>query len=400
MPQVSGVYDGGICFPNLYTFVIAPAASGKGALIYARALGMKYHEKLLEESRTAQQAYNREHIHYESELVKYKKGKLSEAPQAPKEKPFRKLFIPANSSSAMLIRQLSSNKEGGILFESEADTLGNVLKQDWGGYSDLMRKAFHHEAISYSRKFNDQYIEIEKPKLTVVLSGTPSQILTLIPSSEDGLFSRFLFYVFEVDANWRDVSPQGKQQDFHSFFQDQSKEVMKMILYLKEHSTSFQFTPKQWQELNKVFSDILQQTDQFRGPSALSIVKRLGSILFRIAMVLSALRKFAKKEKTTSIFCRDDDFSTALLIVEKYLEHALFLYERLPQNIKSSFQFKNVRKQSFFEDLPDHFSKKKAKSIGKQLKISARSIDRYLAELVNAGYLFRPNDQHGQYSKK
>ena len=193
LPEVKGIYDGRILYPNLYAFVIAPAASGKGAIVFARTLGVAYHEQLIEESKVKYQAYRQTLIRYESDLIKYKKGKLSELPTAPEEQTFKKLFIPANSSSAMLIRQLSSNESGGILFESEADTLGNVLKQDWGGYSDLMRKAFHHEAISYSRKFNDQYIEIEKPKLSVVLSGTPSQVLTLIPSTEDGLFSRFYF---------------------------------------------------------------------------------------------------------------------------------------------------------------------------------------------------------------
>ena len=400
LPEVHGVYDGRINFPNLYTFVIAPAASGKGALIYARELGMKYHEKLVEESKTAQQAYHRELIRYESELVQYKKGKLSEAPISPEERPFKKLFIPANSSSAMLIRQLCSNEEGGILFESEADTLGNVLKQDWGGYSDLMRKAFHHEAISYSRKFNDQYIEIAKPKLSVALSGTPSQVLTLIPSAEDGLFSRFLFYVFEVEAKWRDVSPEGKQQNFHSFFQTQSTEVMAMIQFLNEHPTTFQLKKEQWQQLNQEFRAALAKTNDKLGSGALSIVKRMGGILFRIAMILSAIRKFEDKNMETVIYCHKNDFDSALLMINNYLAHSLFLYDRLPQHIKSSFQFKNVRKQLFYEALLDRFSKQEALSIGTQLKIPKRTVGRYLAELREAGYLIKPDEQHGRYEKK
>jgi len=401
MPQVSGVYDGGICFPNLYTFVIAPAASGKGALIYARILGMAYHEKLLEESRAAQQAYSRENARYELEFAQYKKGKLSENPEAPKEPPFRKLFIPANSSSAMLIRQLYSNEEeGGILFESEADTLGNVLKQDWGGYSDLMRKAFHHEAISYSRKFNDQYIEIANPKLSIALSGTPNQVLTLIPSAEDGLFSRFLFYVFEVEAKWRDVSPEGKQQNFHSFFKAQSTEVMSMIQFLKQHPITFQLTKAQWKQVNQEFSVTLAKNNQLLGPGVLSIVKRLGGILFRIAMILSVLRKYEMRNRETVIFCEDIDFDSALLMTQQYLEYSLFLYDRLPRRTSSSFQFKNVRKQAFYDALPAYFQKKEALVIGGKIKISKRTIGNYLSDLVEKGHLVqRPEDKYGSYAK-
>ena len=400
LPNVHGIYDGRINYPNLYTFVIAPAASGKGALVYARELGITHHEKLLAESKATLQVYQRELTRYESELLQYKKGKISEPPEPPEEPAFKKLFIPANSSSAVLIRQLYSNENGGILFESEADTLGNVLKQDWGGYSDLMRKAFHHEAISYSRKFNDQFIEISKPKLSVALSGTPSQVLTLIPSAEDGLFSRFLFYVFEVEVNWRDVSPEGKQQNFHSFFQSQSNKVKEMIPYLEKYPTEFHLQKHQWDELNNVFRTALEKTNHLMGTGALSIVKRLGGILFRIAMILSALRKFEEQATATKVFCHQDDFNAALWMVENYLEHSLFLYDRLPQHIKSSFQFKNTRKQRFYESLPDHFSTQEALTIGTQQKIPKRTVGRYLAGLKETGYLMKPDDQHGRYQKK
>ena len=119
LPKVHGIYDGRINYPNLYTFVIAPAASGKGALIYARELGMAQHEKLLEESKATLQVYQRELIRYESQLLQYKKGKVTESPEPPDEPAFKKLFIPANSSSAVLIRELYNNENGGILFDQK-----------------------------------------------------------------------------------------------------------------------------------------------------------------------------------------------------------------------------------------------------------------------------------------
>jgi len=70
-----------------------------------------------------------------------------------------------------------------------------------------LRKAFHHERISSSKKTNNEYIEVNEPRLAVALSGTPNQVTGLIATAEDGLFSRFIFYAYKVEQLWRDVSP-------------------------------------------------------------------------------------------------------------------------------------------------------------------------------------------------
>jgi len=45
--KVEGLYDRNRQFPNLFGFIIAPAASGKGALRYAKILGDALHEKYI-----------------------------------------------------------------------------------------------------------------------------------------------------------------------------------------------------------------------------------------------------------------------------------------------------------------------------------------------------------------
>ena len=109
------------------------------------------------------------------------------------------LFLPANSSSTGLQELLQNNQERGILFETEADTLNIILKQDFGDYSDVLRKAFHLESIVYYRRGNKEYKSISEPKLSVIISGTPNQLTKLIPSAENGLFSRFIIYLFEQE---------------------------------------------------------------------------------------------------------------------------------------------------------------------------------------------------------
>jgi hypothetical protein len=60
LPKVSGVYFQERVFPHLYTFIIAPAASGKGVLKNAKRLADKYHQKILHQSREAQKIHDAE----------------------------------------------------------------------------------------------------------------------------------------------------------------------------------------------------------------------------------------------------------------------------------------------------------------------------------------------------
>jgi len=46
MHKVTGVYDGGVVYPNLFSFVTAPAASGKGSIKYSKEVLKCYHETI------------------------------------------------------------------------------------------------------------------------------------------------------------------------------------------------------------------------------------------------------------------------------------------------------------------------------------------------------------------
>jgi len=55
---------------------------------------------------------------------------------------------------------LESNDGGSYICERETDTLTGSLKQDWGNFYDILRKALHYETISKSGKTDLEYSEI------------------------------------------------------------------------------------------------------------------------------------------------------------------------------------------------------------------------------------------------
>jgi len=393
MLKVSGIYAQEVVYPNLFVFIIAPAASGKGAMKFAKNLADKYHEQLVTQSRENQQIFEHEMNQYKMNHHSKKKDEPEAEP--PQQPLFKVLFIPANSSYAKILHHLEQNQGEGIICETEADTMSNVLKQEWGGYSDMLRKSFHHERLSSSKKTNNEFIEVNNSRLSVALSGTPSQVTGLISSSEDGLFSRFLFYAYKVDQVWKDVSP-ANSTNLTTHFSDLSLRVYDIILFLNEHPTEVNLSGDQWEILNSTCSFWLKETTAFHAEEAGSVVKRLGLILFRIAMVFSALRKYETGETSTIITCNDCDFILAIRLVSVYLQHSLLMFNNLPRQSVMSVFLSGENKMQFFESLPKEFKRAEAIQMGSKYNLSNRSIDALLRRL-DGKYLCQP--RFGFYRK-
>jgi len=394
LPNVKGIYAQQIVYPNLFSFIIAPAASGKGALKFSKTLADKHHDQLLKSSKEEQQRYDTELNEYKTRQRAKKKHEPAEEP--PEQPPFRVVFIPANSSYAKILSHLEQNRGEGIICETEADTMGNVLKQEWGGYSDMLRKAFHHERISSSKKTNNEYIEVNEPRLSVALSGTPNQVTGLIASAEDGLFSRFMFYAFKVEQQWRDVSPYASNINLTEHFNGLSEQVFELIMFLNQSPASVELSQQQWQNLNSICSRWLNEVTTFAGDDAGSIVKRLGLVLFRMAMIFTALRKWENGDAADKVICTDTDFDTAVNLADLYLQHSLLMFHNLPKQNENGVFRSGDNKRKFFDALPSDFKRAEAIELGKKYKLATRSVDNLLKELTGK-YLSQP--QYGCYSK-
>lgn len=395
LPNVSGLYDQRIYFPNLFGFIIAPAASGKGALNSAKNLADLVHDNMREISDVNRKEYEKELVEYKTALKSRKKGDKEEL-EEPKEPNFNVLYIPANTSNAKVLWHLQQNDGKGVICETEADTMGNVFKQEWGGYSDMLRKAFHHEKISCSRKTNNEYIEVKQPQLAVALSGTPNQVSNLIQSAEDGLFSRFIFYSFKTEQKWRDVSPLGGGVNLTALFEKLGKQVFDLFGFLNSSPSNVQLTAEQWQQINHTFSKWLNDVAIFTGDEAGSVVKRLGLVLFRICMLFTALRKFENGDTDAQPVCTDEDFNNALVLVNVYLEHSLLMYNNLPKQDEQELFKGSANKRKFFEGLPEKFKRAEAVELGTKHRMSPRTVDNLLKKLQPD--FIRP-EEYGYYKK-
>lgn len=360
--NVCGVYDERVFYSNLYLFVVTEAGMGKGALTLCRELVAPINQRLHEQ--TAQRM-----IEYKLELSEYQKckGKNPEAME-PVTPPQKTLIIPANSSASSLISILHDNDGIGLLFETEGDTLSQTLKSDHGNYSDLLRKAFHHETISMSRRKDREYLEIDNPRVTVVLAGTPEQIHHLIPDAENGLLSRFIFYFIPFRRGIRDVFA----------------------------------TDDVTRSNNDECCDEVDNGMQ-------GIVRRLGLIAFRMMMMLTAIRAFDSSLPPTRtpdgriiLECSEEDFNTVLCICEILLYHSIHIYLKLRltnnRNVLPDIETGvNARRYALYHKLPNEFDKSVYDRIVSEMNENACTASKWIDKFIQDGRLKRTSK--GNYVK-
>ena len=326
--NVYGLYDKERVFPNLYSFVIAPPASGKGSMKFAKQLGDCFHDLLFNQSKDELKEYKKVKRLFDRKLKKAKTDEQLEAliePEKPKSSMF---FIPADTSSAMMIKHLEDNDGIGCICETEADTLTNTLKQDWGSYSDVLRKGFHAEIISKSRMTDLDYSEIKEPKFSVAITGTPNQLDALITSIQDGLFSRFIFYSFSAKQKWRSTYTEAITVSNNDIFKGFSADLCDK--FRSNNIQKFVMTRKQGMQLDEVFSEALGHNSILYNDDVSGIIYRLGLMTFKIAMTLAALRS-----DEPEITCSDLEFKTSLDLVEKvYLRHSIDILNKINKDSK------------------------------------------------------------------
>lgn len=390
LPKVYGIYAEREVYPNLFLFVTAQASAGKGRLTLCRKLVDPIHKALREVSKLEFEEYQRN-------LTEYAATKNKAETERPKEPPVKMLVIPANNSATGLFQILNDNNGSGLMFETEGDTLALTFKSEHGNYSDGFRKAFHHETISYNRRKDREFVEIQNPRLSALLSGTPKQVSTLIPSAENGLFSRFIFYFMNVRPVWNDVFANSSDQTLDSYFNHLGMQFFDLYKHLEYQSEPIRFclTSGQQQAFNAYFTQTQNQYLCLYGADYLATVRRLGLITFRIAMILTALRIMDDGDIHSPLVCRDNDFNTALSMVKILVLHAAQVFQQLPSEAVATAP--RNQKQQFLDELPKEFCRKDYLTVANKLGIPDKTAEKHIKRFSVNGLII--HFAHDKYKK-
>ncbi len=399
-------------YPPLFFVVSAGFASGKGVLTDMRKLGEGVHYYLKDKARKAWSEYEQEMIEYKE---KVKDGESAEKPIEPVLPTF---FIPVDASAAAF--KLKFAKAGGkaTMLETESDVMSSILSQDsWGGkgYSMILRKAWEHEAIDFLRLGLDE--EIISPQLAMIVSGTPKTVVEMIPSAENGLFSRVGYYSYKIEPKLDDETfGYSKWKENEDRFLKYSNQILNLYQELERQQELgnriiFHWDKSTQKKMNKIFKDWLKQYRAIIGDSGAKIIFRMGVMASRIAGILSVMRMLEEDKGLTIeelfgkvntnkdiwITCSKIDFENTVHLIDIIRQHTFNVYENLPQEGVEPRKTKKSAILKFFDRLPKRFPRKNAVKVGAENDVAERTVGKYLKLLLDKGLLDK--DNKGNYWK-
>jgi hypothetical protein len=388
-PKLIGKYGDNPVNTNLFIFISAKASAGKGILIHCRKLVEPIHLALRNQAKIMKQQF-------EVDMQEYNANKGKDATtEKPQKPPQKMLFIPANNSATGFLEILGDSDKRGLIFETEGDTLAKAFKSDYGDFSDGFRNAFQHEPISYYRRTDKEYVEIDRPCLSALLSGTPKQITTLIPNAENGLFSRFMFYVMNMKLIWKDVFASKTEKGLDVHFEKLGNEFYSLYQTLQANpDVHFSLTASQQLQFNQFFEKMQTLYVNIQEEEIISSVRRLGLIAYRIMMIFSALRIMEDGEITQNLICNDTDFQNTLDLITILVKHSSYVYSQIAQETYKPKP--KHKKEQFLENLPYHFNRQTYVATALSLGITDKSAQRYIKEFKDADII--QYDGHDQYT--
>ena len=355
LPKVKGKYHHQIIYPNLYLYIIGKAGSGKGEVNRTR--------KLITLIENGVQPEDSE-LNLLEQAITYSKNTKHGNP----------IMIPANSSASGFTKLFEERQGNGLVFETEGDTLANIFKTDYGNWSDMLRKAFHHETISQYRKTDDEHLVIEEPKLSVLVTSTPNQLGGIVKSAENGLFSRFMYWYTEPTDTFLDVfSVKGNNRD--KVFKESASLLYQLYQKLQgSEELEICLSENQKVQFLEYFGMAKSQLTNLIHTDLEGTVNRIAISMFRIIMVLTTIRNM-DNEYSELLQCCDDDFDLALEIAGGLLINAQNAMEILPNQDHDEM---SDHKRSLFIALPNEFTTAEAKKLARKYNVADRMVDRFI----------------------
>ena len=346
-------------YPNLQCFVVGSAASGKGIANLALEL-----------------------VHLVDEALP--------------------LVIAGDSSYPAFYRQLERQDGRGYIHESEGSVITDVWRSTVTSYNTALRKAAEHEPITRNRA-NDTS-SIACPQLSVLLTGTFSQYKALVPSIENGYFSRLLTLIV------------GDQQPFSSRYVEPANAAGNVMpaaaaqlyglcrqLYASrpiEFSLTSDQRARLGQHLEHAYPALVSQL----GSNFHSVVLRMAVQIERIVMILSALRmgmsEFDSDATNKVLLCNDADYQMAELIGNKLILHMAAAYRMIQGKEEAAVPKIEAldQRKMLLSLLPEEFETKTLVDEAKAQGLTERTAFRWNDDWLQSGYVLKV--RHGVYRKQ
>ena len=335
------------------------------------------------------------------------------------------MVVAGDSTLAAFYKALEEQNGCGYLHESEGSVITDIWKTSAANYNTTLRKAAEHEPISRNRVKGAS--EIKCPKLSMLLTGTFGQYKALVPSVENGYFSRLLTVVIRGTNPFdkRYVSAKGGQSAIPKIVGNRLLRTYEQLMNAGEREWSL--TDAQKERLGEHLETEYGTLIGLLGDNFHSAVIRMAVQIERIAMILTAMRgeenphTMRGNEHTESripsgimdktdednnrpcmvdtLYCSDQDYETAEMIGNKMLLHMASAYRMIDGDAQEVVpEIKPIdQRKVLFEQLKEEYSLGELISEAKSQGVSRSSAIRWNNQWIEQGLINKEN--HGNYKK-
>ena len=341
------------------------------------------------------------------------------------------MLIAGDSTLPAWYKALEEQGGCGYMHESEGSVITDIWKSGAANYNTALRKAAEHEPISRNRVKGAS--EIKDPRLSMLLTGTFGQYKALVPSVENGYFSRLLTVVIKGTNGFdkRYVCSKGGQSAIPKIVGQRLLRVYEQLTQSQEREWSL--TKSQKERLGEHLETEYGTLIGLLGDNFHSAVIRVAVQIERIAMILSALRIQSTEYRTQTelnsdemdeesriisgktdeaksgdkniaerrniLVCRDEDYETAEMIGNKMLMHMAAAYRMIDGDAQECVpEIKPIdQRKVVFEQLKTEYNHGDLAEEAKRQGISKRTVERWNLIWIENGLVEKTN--HGQYRK-
>ena len=391
LPGVTGLLRKEVCYAPFYTLAIGPSGSGKGCVSQVHKLVKPWQRRVFDNSFRKVEEYKVKKEAWELYKQQQRQSKVKKIPGNPPENPQpvqqMQLHVGGYTTTARLIEQLEANAPyASLLFETELESVNNTMSQDFGGYGYILNQAFHHERVSCASKTNGTFVA-ETPRLGMFVTGTPGMFSQLVPSTESGLYSRLLIYRIAGGSAYHGLTASDDVFQNAFYFDDLGVRMLEIAEFLEKSPTFVSFTDCQRKRLDRYFEREYYNVRVFGNEDVTSVVLRHRLIIFRIAMVLTALRKGEARVDERHRSITDNDFEIAFHIGTVCLRHSLLVSTTMKHS-DTEIHFKVPTALSdLFASMPDRFKTAELLAEAGVRRLSRASVFRMLKKAQEYGLL-------------
>lgn len=402
MPNVRLRHDNRLYGPSLMCVIYGSPSSGKGRIddllplvTHVAELVERESEEQRREWRKRQnvQRVKMSRLSRQRDLSDEQVEQMLMADELAEEPLPRGLFLADSSTVPAMIQRMKGNEpHAGLLFSNELVTLINNAKTDYGNLREMMLKAFHEERIHYTIKTGGENIIIRHARLSVLLSGTYASVRTLMPTLEDGLPSRFLFYETPCDTTWRSGRPTAEGKELMRDVRYMGRQLLELYKELRRSDrvperdkAVLLLSDAQEERLDEVFR---RMNDWYLGyyghEYILSAVRRRLVDAKRMVLQLALVRAYEHTQSwpevaaMPTIEADDDDIEAVVRIMEYVMQHTANAFALLQCGDEGELPTAKLTAEEHLGLLHEQFTTGDVVRIGREHGLSLSTCNRRL----------------------